>query len=84
MARLSLRLALDIVFEMPTDVTIRLAARDEQKSASKIFSGKLLWFGKNIAKSCSRTATRLNCPLSISMAEILTWQRATVKFSVSA
>ena len=63
MARLSLRLALDIVFEMPTDVTIRLAARDEQKSASKIFSGKLLWFGKNIAKSCSRTPTRLNCPL---------------------
>jgi len=36
---------------------------ETKKKRSKIFSGKLLWFGKNIAKSCSRTPTRLNCPL---------------------
>ena len=44
MARLSLRLALDIVFEMPTDVTIRLAARDEKKALEDLQrQASLVW-----------------------------------------
>ena len=44
MARLSLRLALDIVFEMPTDVTIRLAARDKKKALEDLQrQASLVW-----------------------------------------
>ena len=42
--RLSLRLALGIVFEMPTDATVRLAAPDEKKALEDLQrQASLVW-----------------------------------------